>query len=83
MQVFTIRTGTSRKQDTDVMYYTQSYTQEYIGTQDPNTILAKYEGTITTTDGKPYNNSYVGIYSAAYGKISEFVDLVNPNILLS
>ena len=71
-----------RKQYTDVMDYTQSYTRKYFGTQDPNTILAKYEGTITTTDGKPYNNSYVGIYTVANGKITEFVELFNPNILL-
>ena len=42
----------------------------------------KFNGTITTSEGKPYNNSYVGIYTTKEGKIVTFTELFNPNILL-
>ncbi len=67
-----------------VMEYTQKYEREYFGTSNPNVILAKFEGTITTGEGKPYNNSYVGIYTLnESGKIEKFVEQFNPNILLN
>ncbi|MEO1010485.1 MAG: nuclear transport factor 2 family protein [Bacteroidota bacterium] len=66
-----------------VMDYTQSYNVEYFGTRDPNVILTKYQGTVTTGEGKPYNNAYVGIFTLEDGKISKFVELFNPNILLN
>ncbi len=72
-----------RNQYTGVMEYSQSYAREYFGTNDPNTVLVKFEGTITTSEGKPYNNSYVGIYTVSNGKIIEFVEQFNPNVLLN
>ena len=72
-----------KKQYTGVMDYTQQYQREYFPTQNPNTVLVKFNGTITTSEGKPYNNSYVGIYTINdSGKISHFVENFNPNILL-
>lgn len=72
-----------RNQYTGVMDYSQRYARDYFGTKDPNTVLVKFEGTITTSEGKPYNNSYVGIYSVSNGKITEFVEQFNPNVLLT
>ena len=73
-----------RKQYTGVMDYTQHYQREYFPTQDPHTVLVKFNGTITTSAGKPYNNSYVGIYTINdSGQISHFVENFNPNILLN
>ena len=71
-----------QQQYTGVMNYTQRYHVDYLGTQDPNVVLAKYEGTITTEEGKPYNNSYIGLFRLKDGKISNFLELFNPNILL-
>ncbi|WKN43913.1 nuclear transport factor 2 family protein [Tunicatimonas pelagia] len=73
-----------RTQYTGVMDYTQSYEREYFGTPNPNVILVKYNGTITTGEGKPYNNYYVGIYELSNNnKIQKFVEQFNPNILLN
>ncbi|BFP40853.1 hypothetical protein FGF1_16980 [Flavobacteriaceae bacterium GF1] len=72
-----------KKQYAGVMDYTQSYQREVFGTADPNTVLVKFEGTITTSEGKPYNNAYVGIYTVNDGKITAFVEQFNPNILLN
>ncbi len=72
-----------KKQYTGVMDYAQSYQLEFFGTAIPNTVLVKFEGTITTSEGKPYNNAYVGIYTVTNGKITEFVEQFNPNILLN
>lgn len=73
-----------RAQYTLVMDYTQSYEREYFGTADPNVILAKFNGTITTGEDKPYNNYYVGVYTLSEnGKITKFVEQFNPNILLN
>ncbi|MBP2833090.1 nuclear transport factor 2 family protein [Aquimarina sp. U1-2] len=72
-----------KKQYTGVMEYTQSYDVTYLGTQNPNVVLAKYNGTVTTGEGKPYNNSYVGIFTVENGKIDNFVEMFNPNILLN
>ncbi len=72
-----------KKQYTGVMDYTQSYEREIFGTVNPNTVLVKFNGTIITSEGKPYNNAYVGIYTVNNGKITEFVEQFNPNILLS
>ena len=73
-----------RQQYTGVIDYTQQYEREYYGTTDPNVIIAKFNGTITTSEGKPYNNSYVGIYTLSEdGKIARFVEQFNPNILLN
>lgn len=72
-----------RNQYTGVMDYSQRYVREYFGTKDPNTVMVKFEGTITTSEGKPYNNSYVGIYTVSDGKIIEFVEQFNPNVLLN
>ncbi|MEO0572474.1 MAG: nuclear transport factor 2 family protein [Bacteroidota bacterium] len=67
-----------------VMDYTQNYERQYFGTASPNVILAKFNGTITTGEGKPYNNSYVGVYTLSKdGKIEHFVEHFNPNILLN
>lgn len=71
-----------KKQYAAVMDYIQSYDIEYFGTQEPNIILAKYQGTVATYEGKPYNNSYVGVFTIANGKISNFLELFNPKILL-
>ena len=70
-------------QYTGVMTYTQSYDREYFPTNNPNHVLAKYTGTVTTAEGKPYNNSYVGIFETRNGKISTFTEYFNPNVLLS
>ncbi len=72
-----------RNQYTGVMDYTQSYEREYFGSNDPNTVLVKYNGTVTTGEGKPYNNSYVGLFTIENGKISRFIEYFNPNILLN
>ncbi|MGD1894619.1 MAG: alpha/beta fold hydrolase [Cyclobacteriaceae bacterium] len=73
-----------RQQYSGVMDYTQQYEREYFGTAEPNVVIAKFSGTITTSEGKPYNNSYVGIYTISEGgKIERFVEQFNPNILLS
>ncbi len=73
-----------KDQYTGVMEYTQKYEREYFGTSNPNIILAKFKGTITTGEGKPYNNAYVGIYTLnENGKIEKFVEQFNPNILLN
>ncbi|MEM8508689.1 MAG: nuclear transport factor 2 family protein [Bacteroidota bacterium] len=65
-----------------VMEYTQKYDREYFGTSTPNVVLVKFKGTITTGEGKPYNNSYVGIYTLNdNGKIEKFVEQFNPDIL--
>lgn len=72
-----------RSQYTGVMDYVQKYEREYFGTANPNVIIAKFNGTVTTGEGKPYNNSYVGIYTISEeGKIAKFVEHFNPNILL-
>ncbi len=72
-----------RNQYIGVMDYTQSYEREYYGTSNPNTVLVKYNGTVTTGEGKPYNNSYVGLFTIENGKISRFIEYFNPNILLN
>ena len=77
-------TDAMKKQYTGVMDYTQKYNREYFATQDPSIILAKYKGTITTGEGKPYNNSYVGIFELDdSGKIKNFTEYFNPNVLLN
>ncbi|MEO0460406.1 MAG: alpha/beta fold hydrolase [Myxococcota bacterium] len=73
-----------RQQYSGVMDYVQSYERLYYPTNDPQTVMARFAGTVTTSEGKPYNNSYVGIYTiGATGKISNFVEQFNPKILLS
>ena len=73
-----------RTQYSGVMDYVQHYDREYFGTDDPNVILVKFKGTITTGEGKPYNNSYVGIYTLSENhKIKRFIEQFNPNILLN
>ena len=73
-----------RGQYSGVMEYTQSYEREYFGTSNPNVVIAKFNGTITTGEGKPYNNSYIGVYTLSEeGKIKTFVEHFNPNILLN
>ncbi len=73
-----------RQQYSGVMEYTQKYYREYFGTMDPNVILVKFRGTITTGEGKPYNNSYMGIFKlSGDGKITNFNEQFNPKILLS
>ncbi|MEM9341245.1 MAG: alpha/beta hydrolase, partial [Bacteroidota bacterium] len=72
-----------RKQYTGVMDYQQSYDRKYFATADPNTVLVKYSGTITTGEGKPYNNTYVGIFRVENQKIVDFTEFFNPNILLN
>ncbi|WP_430905798.1 nuclear transport factor 2 family protein [Maribacter sp. 2-571] len=73
-----------KKQYTSVMAYTQKYEREYFATQNPNVVLVKYKGTITTTEGKPYNNAYVGIFTLDNkGKIVTFIEYFNPKILLA
>ncbi|QCW99423.1 hypothetical protein FGM00_04610 [Aggregatimonas sangjinii] len=72
-----------KNQYTGVMNYVQEYDVEYLTTQNPNVYIAKYKGTVTTNEGKPYNNSYVGIFTLKGDKISNFVEYFNPNVLLS
>ncbi len=73
-----------RKQYAAVMDYTQRYERSYLATQDPRTVLVKFEGTITTSEGRPYNNAYVGLFTVgSNGKIVRFVEQFNPNILLA
>ncbi|WP_420459173.1 nuclear transport factor 2 family protein [Neolewinella sp.] len=43
-------------------FASQQYTVAVIPTADPNTVLAKYTGRITVSEGEEYNNSYVGIF---------------------
>ncbi|MEM9680789.1 MAG: alpha/beta fold hydrolase, partial [Bacteroidota bacterium] len=73
-----------KAQYTGVMGYTQTYERRYYSTVDPNAVLVKFNGTITTSEGEPYNNYYVGIYTTnEAGKIVKFTELFNPNIILS
>ncbi|WP_299519225.1 nuclear transport factor 2 family protein [Winogradskyella sp.] len=66
-----------------VMSYEQTYEVEYFSTQNPNDYLAKYNGTITTNEGKPYNNSYIGLFTIENEKITKFIEYFNPNVLLN
>ncbi|MEL7003940.1 MAG: nuclear transport factor 2 family protein [Bacteroidota bacterium] len=73
-----------KNQYTGVMEYTQRYERVYFPTQDPNTVIVKYRGIITTQEGKDYNNYYVGIFTTnEQGKLVRFVEQFNPNILLN
>ncbi|NET38892.1 MAG: hypothetical protein F6K19_44090 [Cyanothece sp. SIO1E1] len=45
--------------------------------------MVKFEGTITTSEGKPYNNSYVNVFKVEDGFIAEITEYFNPNILLN
>ncbi len=72
-----------RNQYAGVMEYTQKYNRAYYPTTDPNTVLVKYNGIITTGEGKPYNNYYVGVFKTKDDKIIEFTEFFNPNILLN
>lgn len=73
-----------RKQYTGIMDYTQEYNREYFATGNKNFILAKYQGTVTTGEGKPYNNSYVGVFELdSSGKIKTFTEYFNPNVLMN
>ncbi|WP_422083773.1 nuclear transport factor 2 family protein [Ulvibacterium sp.] len=72
-----------KNQYTGVMGYEQSYEIEYFTTQNPDVYIAKYQGTITTNEGKPYNNSYIGIFTLKDDKIENFVEYFNPNVLLN
>lgn len=72
-----------RRQYGGVMDYTQAYERSYYPTADPKTVLVKYKGNITTGEGKPYNNAYVGIFTVnEAGKIAAFTEQFNPDILL-
>ncbi len=76
--------GAMKTQYTGVMDYTQSYDRTYYTTTDPNTVLVKFNGTITTSEGKPYNNYYVGIYTInEENKIVKFIECFNPDILMN
>ncbi|MDW3195150.1 MAG: nuclear transport factor 2 family protein [Cytophagales bacterium] len=66
-----------------VMDYEQSYDRIYLPTSNPNTVIVKFNGQVTTGEGKPYNNAYVNIYMVKQGKITEIVEMFNLNILLS
>jgi ketosteroid isomerase-like protein len=48
-------------------------------TTDPDVLVAEYsgEGQVTTT-GKPYNNSYIGVYRFRDGLISWVREFYNP-----
>ncbi len=72
-----------RNQYAGVMKYTQKYNRAYYSTTDPNIVLVKYNGIITTGEGKPYNNHYVGVFKTKGNKIIEFTEFFNPNILLN
>ncbi len=72
-----------RNQYAGVMEYTQKYNRAYYPTTDPNIVLVKYNGIITTGEGKPYNNYYVGVFKTKDDKIIEFTEFFNPNILLN
>ncbi len=70
-------------QYTGVKNYEQTYKVDHYSTQNPNVYITKYEGTVTTHEGKPYNNSYIGLFTLKGNKISNFVEYFNPNILLN
>ena len=73
-----------RGQYTGVMDYEQRYERTYLPTSNPNTVVAKYRGIITTGEGKPYNNHYVGVFRFnAAGKIAHFTEYFTPNVLLA
>ena len=73
-----------RGQYTGVMDYEQRYERIYLPTSDPNTVIAKYRGIITTGEGKPYNNHYVGVFRFNdNGKIERFTEYFNPDVLLA
>ncbi|WP_299529147.1 nuclear transport factor 2 family protein [Ulvibacterium sp.] len=76
-------TNAIKNQYTGVMGYQQSYETAYFTTQNPDVYIAKYQGTITTNEGKPYNNSYIGIFTLKDHKIENFVEYFNPNVLLN
>ncbi|MEM7549803.1 MAG: nuclear transport factor 2 family protein [Bacteroidota bacterium] len=73
-----------KAQYTGVMNYDQKYERAYISTSNPNVVLVKFNGTITTKEGRPYNNSYVNIVEVNEdGKIKHIVEHFNPEILLN
>ncbi|MCG8373466.1 MAG: nuclear transport factor 2 family protein [Balneolales bacterium] len=71
-----------RNQYSGVMGFNQRYNRTYFTTVDPSIVLVKFEGTITTSEGQPYNNSYVNVFKAENGMITEIIEYFNPNILL-
>lgn len=71
-----------KNQYSGVMEYEQSYKVEYFGTNNPNDIIAKFSGRVTTNEGKPYNNSYIGVFTVKENKITKFIEHFNPKILL-
>ena len=67
-----------------VMDYQQQYTRTYFPTNNPNTVLVKFQGKIVTEAGKDYNNFYVNIFEVdEAGAIVRNIEHFNPNILLS
>ena len=72
-----------KKQYTGVMEYTQRYERTYFATQNPDEYIVKYNGIVTTGEGKPYNNAYIGLFTVKNDKITRFVEYFNPNILLN
>ncbi|MEO0593216.1 MAG: alpha/beta fold hydrolase [Myxococcota bacterium] len=73
-----------RAQYGSVIDYAQRYPREFLPTRDPNRILVKFRGEITTSDGTPYNNAYVSLFSVdREGKIIRIVEQFSPKILLT
>ncbi|MEM9492222.1 MAG: nuclear transport factor 2 family protein, partial [Myxococcota bacterium] len=73
-----------RKQFTPVMDYQQSYEREIIGTGNDRIALVSFRGTVTTSEGKPYNNAYVNLFEIdERGRIARIVEYFNPKILLT
>ena len=72
-----------RKQYAPVARFaSQRYPHEVLATADPRVVIAKYDGRITVEPGSDYDNSYVGVWRFDdAGRIAEFTEFVNPNIL--
>ena len=72
-----------QQQYTGVMEYQQQYTRVYQTTNDPNTVMVKFKGEVITPSGKPYNNSYVNIFTVKADKIIQIDEFFNPSVLLN
>jgi ketosteroid isomerase-like protein len=50
---------------------------------DPDTLIARYEGACVSTEGVPYDNSYLAVFEFAGGKISNWREYDDPTVSAS
>lgn len=64
-------------------YNSMQFPRKLFATDRPDLVIAQYSGTIALKDGGEYNNNYAGLFRIANGKISEFTEYFDPQILAS